>query len=262
MYYYILEPQKEKTSRFAERLGDQLTDLGIAGEMVTVSALKTIDDLLGIGITKGYATLVAVGSDRHIHDVINHLMHRPASERPVLGMIPTERDSDVASLIGTSTLGSSLETLKLRRLAHATLAHIGPGVAGPSYLLTRATVTPPRPILVRATVDDATIETRARLIAVTGDGQLKIETAAGTGQRVRTWLAWLVGTTLPAHTESYLHGNQIELSTELPLPLIRSGVTIATTPAHVRTIRRALRLIVARATLSLKDQQPEGAHSS
>lgn len=247
MYYYVVEQDRASSGRrFHERLADQLTDAGIAGEMVTQSALKTTDDLLKIGLQKGYSTVVAVGSDRHVHEVIRGLMAYSAPERPVLGVIPTDRDSLVAALIGTPNIAQALQTLKLRHLAHATLTEI----AGHRYLLTQATIQPPRPIQIQARVDQVGIEALARLVIVSGDGRLEIKTVIPQTLKVKRALAWMIGGSVETQDSSILQGKEIEIATEIPLPLTGYGETLAHTPCSIRTIRRALKLIVTRATLS------------
>ena len=67
MYYYLVEPQRIHDGEvFLERLANLTTDLGIAGEMVVPSPAKPIAQLIDIGLTKGYTTLVCVGSDHFI----------------------------------------------------------------------------------------------------------------------------------------------------------------------------------------------------
>lgn len=260
MYYYVAELDRAATGRrFNERLADLLTDTGIAGEMVTQSALKTTDDLLKIGLQKGYSTVVAVGSDHHIHEVIRSLMSYPRDERPVLGVIPTDRDSLVAALVGAPNLNQALQTLKLRRLAHATLTE----VADRRYLLTQAVIQPPRPIAIRARVDQAEIEAYARLIVITGDGRMEIQTAVPQDLKVKRALAWLIGGSVPIQDTSSFHGETMEVETEIPLPLVGHGQTLAHTPCTIRTMRRALKLIVTRATLSeASKDESEGVPNS
>lgn len=260
MYYYLLEGRQQKNGRrFEDRLADQLTDTGIAGEMVMQSALKTIDDLLHIGVSKGYSTVVAVGSDRHIHRVISGLMSRPRDERPVLGVIATDSDSLVARLINAPTIPAMLQALKLRRLVHASLAEI----EQKHYILTQATLALPRPMTVRARIDDAEIETFADSVVISGDGQLDIHSALAAGRRFTRGLAWLIGASIPQHDTSLFHGQIIELSTEIPLPLTGQGETLTHTPCTIRTVRRALKLIVTRATISGATENPhEGADNS
>lgn len=252
MYYYLLEQRpSERLKRTNDRLSDQLTDTGIAGEMVSQSALKTIPDLLDIGLEKGYSTIVAVGSDRHIHEVIRGLMRYGREDRPVLGAIPTDTNSLVANLIGAPNLVGLLGALKLRRLVHASLAQISSPTGDGQYLLTQATLQPPRPMEVIATIETAQVRTRSRLVMVTGDGQLEIHSVVSGTRRVGRALAWLVGVTLPEQTVSLFHGQTIELASEIPVPLVGYGQTLTQTPCMIQIVRRALKLIVVRATVAL-----------
>jgi len=48
----------------------------------------------------GYDTIVAVGGDGTVHEVLNGIMARPANARPVLGVIPTGSGNDTRRTLG------------------------------------------------------------------------------------------------------------------------------------------------------------------
>ncbi len=49
---------------------------------------------------EGYETVVAVGGDGTVHEVLNGLMKRPASDRPRLGLLPTGSGNDTRRTLG------------------------------------------------------------------------------------------------------------------------------------------------------------------
>jgi YegS/Rv2252/BmrU family lipid kinase len=51
----------------------------------------------------GYDTLVAVGGDGTVHEVLNGLMAHPEDRRPVLGLLPTGSGNDTRRTLGIST---------------------------------------------------------------------------------------------------------------------------------------------------------------
>ncbi len=51
----------------------------------------------------GYDTLVAVGGDGTVHEVLNGIMQRPADDRPTLGLIPTGSGNDTRRTLGIPT---------------------------------------------------------------------------------------------------------------------------------------------------------------
>lgn len=248
MYYYILEQPRggAQSSKFRERLADLATDYGIAGEMVTQSALKSIDELIELGVTKGYTTVVAVGSDQHINRVVIALMQRKAAERPVLGAIPTDPNSLVGQTIGVDSLKSALETLKHRHLAYAPLLYVEPG----RFLLTEATLTAPRPILVQIQVDEAEMEVSATQLTLSGDGHLEIRNREDEASGIKRSLSWLIGYSVTDNTTSLFHGQRIAIATAKGETFVGSNDVFAKTPFVAQLIRRALKMIVSRATLS------------
>jgi len=52
---------------------------------------------------KGCDTIVAVGGDGTVHEVLNGLMQRPASDRPALTLLPTGSGNDYRRTLGIST---------------------------------------------------------------------------------------------------------------------------------------------------------------
>lgn len=250
MYYYILDSVAGNDRRFRERLTDQTTDIGIAGEMVTTSALKSIDELVQIGLKKGYSTIVAVGSDAHAHRVITALMHEPPADRPVLGVIPMDTSSLVGSLLHITNWKDALAALKFRRLAYATLASIEPG----KFLLTQGTIQSAKPTVFEVDVDDAHLETVSQELTLTGDCRLQIKRPVMGAERLKRGLAWLIGTDVADQATSVFHGQRIRIHAAEPAALMTGDETLARTPIVAHVVRRALKMVVARATVDSPNQ--------
>ena len=251
MYYYVLEGQSaRKGQRFRERLTDLATDVGIAGEMVVQSSLKSVSDLLDVGIRKGYTTMVAVGSDAHISRVITALMQRKPTDRPVLGTVPTDKTSSIGLMLGIPSLRHALQALKLRHLAYATLAEIDPR----KFLLTSASIVARRAVSFEVTVDAARLEVMATRVTVTGDGHVEIHNRHAEGTMLTRGVTWLIGATLEARATSLLQGRRIRVSTNPPLPLTYEHETLAKTPVVLEIRRRALKIVIARANLSIDEE--------
>lgn len=74
-------------------------------EGVELTLLKTLHRGHGIELARcaaadGFETVIAMGGDGTVHEVANGLMAIPASERPVLGIIPAGSGNDVAYALG------------------------------------------------------------------------------------------------------------------------------------------------------------------
>lgn len=52
---------------------------------------------------EGYDTIVAVGGDGTVHEVLNGIMRRPEGDRPALGLIPTGSGNDTRRTLGVPT---------------------------------------------------------------------------------------------------------------------------------------------------------------
>ncbi|MBE0475514.1 MAG: diacylglycerol kinase family lipid kinase [Coriobacteriia bacterium] len=72
----------------------------------------------------GFETLVAVGGDGTVHEVLNGLMDRPAEDRPALGLLPTGSGNDYRRTLGVS---NDLSTA-VRQLASGERRHLDVGV--------------------------------------------------------------------------------------------------------------------------------------
>lgn len=116
MYYYIVDPSKlaQRTfERVQNQLYSSLSTYRINGEVSRVSALRTVPQLVEIAFSRGVKTLVAVGSDETIHDVINSLKRRDIT----LGFIPL-LPSELGNILGISSIDHACKTIALRRVTH------------------------------------------------------------------------------------------------------------------------------------------------
>lgn len=52
---------------------------------------------------QGYDTIVAVGGDGTVHEVLNGIMRRPENDRPALGLVPTGSGNDTRRTLGVPT---------------------------------------------------------------------------------------------------------------------------------------------------------------
>ncbi len=111
MYYYILEQQKNKNSEsLVNKIIASIEDLQIMGEAVKANPIQKPDELAEIGLSKGYNTVVAVGSD----SIINEIAPIVAKHSAVLGIIPTDPNSSFFNLIDCSTWNQAISILAKR----------------------------------------------------------------------------------------------------------------------------------------------------
>lgn len=113
MYYYIFEPTKNpKEQKVQEEIKIKLQTLGVVGEYVTLSLAEEPRDLARVGLRKNYATIVACGSDRLINEVGAGLIETDA----VLGVVPTDENSDFHPILGTYNYIEACDILPKRKI--------------------------------------------------------------------------------------------------------------------------------------------------
>lgn len=99
MYYYIVNPAAggSKIDKIQDKLKSRLRELGIMGDFVKSTGPEDVAKLARMGIEKGYKTIVAVGGDGTINEVLNEII---GNEKVVLGIIPTGTTNDLADALG------------------------------------------------------------------------------------------------------------------------------------------------------------------
>lgn len=113
MYYYIINPAAggARINKIQTKLKSRLKDLGIAGEFVKSVGEGDITKLTKMGIEKGYKTIVAVGGDGTINEVINGI----EDENIALGIIPTGTTNELAQTLGIPDWQSACNILSARK---------------------------------------------------------------------------------------------------------------------------------------------------
>lgn len=124
MYYYIVNPAAggSKIDKIQDRLQSRLRDLGIMGEFAKSTGPDDVGKLTRLAIEKGYKTIVAVGGDGTINEVMNELIDVP---KIVLGIIPIGTTNDLADSLGIHSWFSATGILASRKIEEVNLGKIG-----------------------------------------------------------------------------------------------------------------------------------------
>ncbi|MEI7616673.1 MAG: diacylglycerol kinase family protein, partial [Actinomycetota bacterium] len=127
MYYYIINPAAGggKINKIQEKLKERLSDLGIAGEFEKSTGPADIPKLTKIAISKGFKTIIAVGGDGTINEVINSLEDK---DGVALGIIPTGTTNELANLLGIHDWQSACAILAARKIEKVDLGKINDNV--------------------------------------------------------------------------------------------------------------------------------------
>lgn len=122
MYYYILNPASGggKINKVQDRLKERLKELGIAGEFVKSTGPGDIARLTKMAIDKGFKTVVAVGGDGTINEIINAI----GDSRVALGIIPMGSSNELANMLGITDWQIACNILAARKVEEVDLGLI------------------------------------------------------------------------------------------------------------------------------------------
>lgn len=123
MYYYVASPTagNGKINRIETRLRAKLDELGISGEFVKSSGIGDASLLAERAAAKGATTIVAIGGDGTVAEVINGLGQAKAA----VGVIPIGHSNLVASHLGITGWEQACDILAQRRLERYDLIGVG-----------------------------------------------------------------------------------------------------------------------------------------
>jgi len=115
MYYYIVDPQQQSQRSFERvqrQLYSSLSDYRVGGEMVRITGLRPMGQLVESALAKQVKTLVAIGNDETLHELINLVRGHDI----VIGYIPL-RPSELATYLGLPSIDTASKSIAMRRTA-------------------------------------------------------------------------------------------------------------------------------------------------
>ena len=243
MYYYIIEPPRGKQVSRQEKIKDILGDLGIAGETVSPSAARTIEELTHLGAIKGYSTIVAVGSESLTNKVITALISEKLGSEIVLGIIPDDFNSPVAKKIGVNDLRSACETLKFRKLSTIDICLVEPN----KYFITSAEISSTRNSEVFFSFEKVKGKALTDNILIKPGLEIYFHDRNLEGNTTTKFYNWLFGKKREDIFSSFFKAKRIRIETEnANLPVKVSGEIVAKTPVTFHNRSKVLKVIVSR----------------
>lgn len=132
MYVYIYDEflGSGKYDKLVYTVEKRLTDLGLNGKIIRLGITKNLKSAIDDEIRQGAKTIVAVGNDRTVAQVINVIANNQSDEkyRVCLGIVPIEeKGSHLARFFGIKNINNACEILLGRRLETFNLAAINNG---------------------------------------------------------------------------------------------------------------------------------------
>lgn len=268
MYYYIVDPQKisqREFERVQNLLYSSLSEFHVSGEVMRSTGLRTINQLTENAFSHGAKTIVAVGSDDTLHDVINAIKDREI----VVGFIPIF-ETEIGQMLGIRDIAQAAKTIGLRRLAEFDLGNVngnyflsklmfGLGTSPEngfakffSYKLIRSLFNLPA-FEVKFSVNgqyQASTKIVSGIITnnhdAEGSAEVLLLPKLSKTKTFRYRRQILSGDYRSIPEASIIHANKIEVSAPAGLPLRVGGRVIAKTPAVIEILPKALKIIVSR----------------
>ena len=123
MYYYIVNPAAGhgQIKNLQTKIRDRLDKLGIRGEWVKTTGPGDATRLAKAAIASGHTTIVAIGGDDTVNEVINGI----EDDNVAVGIIPIGTSNRVATQMGIITWPQACEALAARRLTSYSLIAAG-----------------------------------------------------------------------------------------------------------------------------------------
>ena len=264
MYYYIVDPQKISPRQF-ERvqniLYSSVSEYRISGEIARVTGLRTINQLVEGALQRGVKTLVAVGSDETLHEVINAIKGRDI----LVGFIPLLA-TELSQILGLDNIEQAAKTIGLRRITELDLVQVnnfyflsrltfGAGIRPSSFFDFKTIQNLFKLPAFQIQFSAQNQEFRASLTAVGGiivnqmtQGMLKIMLLPKLNNlmtfRYRRQILTGDYENIPGSSTVYV--KQLEINSPAGLPLRVGDRIITRTPAQISVIPQALKIIVGR----------------
>jgi len=121
MYSYLYDnfTNNRKYGRLLHKIEKRLTDLNLNGKIVRLGMSKNIKIAVDDEIRRGTKTIVAVGNDTTVAQIINAVAsnHSDDKNQITIGIIPIiEKNNKIAATLGIKSISSACEILLARRL--------------------------------------------------------------------------------------------------------------------------------------------------
>jgi len=251
MYYYIFDLKKcRKHSQVAD-IKNYLASLGISGEFTYPSAATNIEELVDLGLSKKYNTIVGVGGD----EIADRIASKLIGKSEAMGLIPLEASSDLAHLIGTANWKDAAENLRYRRIIET---RIGMSANGSGFL-TNLNLDLRNPTEVTLEFRDYLVQARATSVTISNFSQgikkiapdhldIVMKNVAPKKAGLMATFSSLFGGKNESLGNSIFRARSLRLFTNSQVNLLNGDYIVAKTPQLVESSDDDLRLIVGKKT--------------
>lgn len=140
MYFYLVDNfiNDKKYEKIFTKIENRIIDLGINGRIAKLSLLKSAAELVKEEVKRGAKTVIAIGNDKIVSQVINVI----AEQDLTFGIIPVGENNQIAELLGIPYNEAACDILSARRIERLDL-----GKVNQNYFLFKAHIKSPEVVL-------------------------------------------------------------------------------------------------------------------
>jgi len=249
MYYYIFDIKKFAKSSQVENLKNYLGGLGISGEFTYPTPAQNVEELVDLGLSKQYTTIVAIGGDELANIVAGKLVGR----KEAMGFIPIDASPSLCQLIGSNSWKEACDILRFRKLNEIRIGK----TASQKYFLTHVDLQIKNPTEITLELKDFIIQTTATSLMISnfnpsikkiGDDFLDIVmTSTHPTSSILSKINIFRGKKREDElANSLLRARSLRIFTKNQIPISASNYTLAKSPQLIESTDEYLRLITTK----------------
>lgn len=249
MYYYIFDLKKCRKHSQVTDIKNHLAALGISGEFTYPSAAATVEELVDLGLSKKYNTIVGIGGD----EIANRIATKMVGQSEAMGLIPLETSTDLSYLIGTSNWKEAAENLRYRKLLEMRIGLTANG----SGFLTNINLDLKAPTEVTLEFRDYLVQARATSVLVSNFSKeikkispdhldVVMKNAGPKQAGILAIFSGFFGGNNEKLGHSLFRARSLRLFTSSQIALITDNYLVAKTPQLIESSDEDLRLITSK----------------
>lgn len=257
MYYYIFDIKKFAKSSQVENLKNYLGSLGISGEFTYPTPAQSIEELVDLGLSKQYTTIVAIGGDELANTIAGKLVGR----KEAMGLIPISASPALCQLIGSDNWKEACDVLRFRKLNEIRIGK----TASQKHFLTYAELQIKNPIEITLEFKDFIVQTLATGLIISnyhpsikkiGDDFLDIllESTNPSNSFLSKLNIFASKKMENKLTSSLFRARSLRIFTKNQLAINTSNYTLAKSPQLIESTDDTLRLITAKKASTLLEK--------
>lgn len=250
MYYYIFDLKKCGKRSTVTEIKNHLAFLGISGEYTYPSPAYTVEELVELGLSKKYNTIVGIGDD----EIANKIAGKLCGRSEAMGMIPIEASVELCQILKARNWKEAADNLRFRKIEEFRVGRLANG----SAFLTSIELDLKGPTEVTMEFKDFLVQAKLRNLAISNICadvkkispeflDIIFESVDPKENGLLDRISNLIGLSKDKGGEfSMIRARSLRIFTSSQIGLVTPAGSIAKTPQFVESSDDFLRLIVGK----------------